>query len=107
VAERLNAPVLKTGSRRKAARGFESHPLRQSFEVRTSILESDPAGSLSFLAERARIRSASANTSSARLSANSAAWVGQLGVHGADDFFVGLVVPQWRITKWRITSFLN
>jgi hypothetical protein len=30
VAERLNAPVLKTGSCRKVARGFESHPLRSA-----------------------------------------------------------------------------
>ncbi len=30
VAERLNAPDLKSGGRGNVARGFESHPIRQT-----------------------------------------------------------------------------
>ena len=67
VAERLKAPVLKTGIRRKADRGFESLPLRfnfgTTFQVRTSVrirtCGRDSRGGPTAIIKGSRVRTAS------------------------------------------------
>ena len=54
VPERSNGAVLKTAGRRKAARGFESHPRRARFPAFAVVFEMDETRWLRRLVEACR-----------------------------------------------------